>query len=185
MYKRQDFQSDYSHARRNLGESYKKYQKSAAIPYIPIGFLNYFTNVFFPQNLRYTLLPSIARGKAKIDIDFKGLETYGRNLEHIINSCKQCGTQVVLSTFCHYLYEGINNDPVHLKYHEGVVQENDKIRELAKKHSVPLVDNHKNFPLDEKYFVDSIHFSPEGMKELANNLSKPIIEYILKQENPL
>ena len=132
------FQSDYSHARRNLGESYKKYQKSAAIPYIPIGFLNYFTNVFFPQNLRYTLLPSISRGKAKIDIDFEGLETYGRNLEHIINSCKQCGTQVVLSTFCHYLYDKINNDHVHLKYHEGVVQENDKMRELAKKHSVPL-----------------------------------------------
>jgi lysophospholipase L1-like esterase len=178
-----DFQSDYSHARRNFGETYYKYKKFSNIPYIPIGFINFFINVFFPQNSRYALIPSISRGKANINTDFKGLATYARNIEHIINICKNSQTKVVLSTFCHHLYKDIENDPVHLKYHEGVLQENEIMRELARKHSIPLVDNQKLIPLDDRYFVDSIHFSPEGMKEIANNLSKPIMEYIYGQKN--
>ena len=45
------------------------------------------------------------------------------------------------------------------------------MRELAVKNNIKLVDNAKTFPLDEKYFVDTVHFSHEGMKKLAENFS--------------
>lgn len=173
-----DFQSDYSHARKNLGESYYKFRMSGYVPYVPVGIINYFTNVFFPQNLRYTLIPSISRGNANIKGDFKGLPTYERNIDHIVNICKSNGICVVLSTFCHHLYEGIRRDPVHLKYREGVFQENEVMRRLAEKHSLPLVENDRLVPSEDKYFVDSIHFSPDGMKTIAENFSKPIIAHI-------
>jgi lysophospholipase L1-like esterase len=59
-----------------------------------------------------------------------------------------------------------------------VIEENKIINELAQKHGIPLVDNFSLVPLDEKYFVDTMHFSPDGMKKIAVNISVPIIEYI-------
>ena len=45
------------------------------------------------------------------------------------------------------------------------------MRELAAKNNLRLVDNAKCFPLEEKYFVDTVHFSHYGMKKLAENFS--------------
>jgi lysophospholipase L1-like esterase len=56
--------------------------------------------------------------------------------------------------------------------------ENDVMRELAGEHELPLVDNFNLVPNEEKYFVDSVHFSPHGMQEIAKNISKPIIEHL-------
>ena len=33
-------------------------------------------------------------------------------------------------------------------------------------------------PKEDKYFVDTVHFTPEGMHLIAENISHPIIEYI-------
>ncbi len=176
------FQGDYSHAKRNLGEIYHRYEFISKIPYIPLAIWNYLINArTFGQNIRFTLLSAIARKNANIDNDFEGLGTYERNIEHIINICKANGIQVVLSTFCHYLYDGIKDNKEHLKYHEGIKLENEIMRGLSRRHDVPLVDNDMLIPRDNKYFVDSIHFSPEGMQMLAENISKPIIN-ILKTE---
>lgn len=157
------FQSDYSHARRNLGETYHQYRTASRFPYIPLAVYNFFVNVFFPQNLRYTLLASVARGMIDIQNEFKGLETYKRNIEHLIHICNGNGIQIVLSTFCHYLHSRKKMNPLHLKYGEGVVLENEIIKELAQKHSLPLVDNDALIPRQDDYFVDSIHFSHQGI----------------------
>ena len=49
---------------------------------------------------------------------------------------------------------------------------------LCRKHNIPLVDNSKLIPREEKYFMDTIHFAPEGMTLMAENISKAIIEYL-------
>ena len=56
-------------------------------------------------------------------------------------------------------------------YNEIIEEENKIMRELAVKNNIKLVDNAKTFPLNEKYFVDTVHFSHEGMKKLAENFS--------------
>lgn len=174
-----DFQSDYSHAKKNLGEVYYLYRLASKIPEIPSALWNYAINKSaFSQNIRYTLLSAIARKKPDTKSDFKGLNAYERNVEHVINVCKGNNIRVVLSTFCHYLYPGIKDDQTHLKYREGVRQENEVIKKLASKHGLPLVESDRLVPAEDKHFVDSVHFTPEGMRLLAENISQPIIEYI-------
>jgi len=125
------FQSDYSHSRKNLGEVYYLYQLASKIPYVPLAFYNYVVNNYFSQNIRFTLSSAITRKNADIKNDFKGLETYKRNIQHLVSVCKAYDIKVVLSTFCHYMHAGIKNDPVHIKYHEGVALENEVMRKIA------------------------------------------------------
>ena len=111
------------------------------------------------------------------------METYRRNIEHLIHVCKGNEISLVFSTFCYFLYPEIENNPRHLKYREGTLDENRVLKELADKHDLPLVDNFNLVPYEKKYFVDSVHFSPEGMGEVAKNLSKPVIEYLHSVDN--
>ena len=173
-----DFQSDYFHAKRNLGERYHLYKWASLVPYIPLALPNYLMNIFLPQNVRQTLLSATAKGTIDLNNEFKGLETYRRNIEHLIHICKGNEISLVFSTFCHFLYPEIENNLHHLKYREGTLDENRVLEELADKHDLPLVDNFNLVSCEKKYFVDSVHFSPEGMREVAKNLSKPIIAHL-------
>ena len=173
-----NFQSDYFHAKRNLGETYHLYKWASLAPYIPLALPNYLMNIFLPQSIRQTLLTATSKGTIDLNNEFKGLETYRRNIEHLIHICKGNKISLVFSTFCHFLYPKIENNPRHLKYREGMLDENRVLKELADKHDLPLVDNFNLVPYETKYFVDSVHFSPEGMREIAKNLSKPIITHL-------
>lgn len=180
------FQRDYSHAKRNLGEVYHLYRAASRIPSFPLATWNYMVNnYFFSQNLRFSLLDAISRGCADIKNDFRGLDAYRRNLEHLINVSKGNHMHVILSTFCHYLYPAIKDDKTHLKYHEGVRLENEVMRKISLKHKLPLIENDLLIPQEDKYFLDSMHFTPEGMQLLARNISVPIIEYIKNQAFPI
>ncbi len=173
-----DFQSDYFHAKRNLGESYHLYKWASLVPYIPLALPNYLMNFYLPQNVRQTLLGATSKGTIDLNNEFNGLETYRRNIEHLIHICKGNEISLVFSTFCHFLYPEIENNQLQLKYREGTLDENRVLEELANKHDLPLVDNFNLVPCEKKYFVDSVHFSPEGMREIAKNISKPIITHL-------
>ncbi|MDO8873750.1 MAG: SGNH/GDSL hydrolase family protein [Methanoregula sp.] len=174
------FKSDYSHAKRNLGEVWPYYKISAVFPDLPIALYNFFVKNLVGGDIRQTLLESISRGKIDINSDFQGTLTYKRNIEHIVNLCQSNGIAVFLSTFCHYMYGDVKSSKTHLKFHQGVMLENRAMEEIAEKHAIPLVDNNVLFPYEERFFVDSIHFSPEGMSLLAENISLPIIDYLKK-----
>lgn len=173
-----NFKSDYSHAKRNLGELWPYYRISSLFPDLPIAFYNFFIIQFFGQNIRQSLLDAISRGKVDLSSDFNGIKTYKRNIEHIVNLCKSNGITVILSTFCHFMYDDVKSSIIHQKYHSGVLLENEAMKKIAEKHAISLVDNNILFPFEERYFVDSIHFSPEGMRLLAENISFPILEYL-------
>ena len=172
------FQSDYSHAVRNLGESYNLFKWGAKLPFISIAPLNFLFNLLLPQNIRNGLLGVISKGSIDLDADFNGLATYKRNINNLIHVCKGSNIEVVISTFCHYLYPKIENDKTHLKYRMGVLEENRVMQELAREHELSLVDNFNLIPYEDKYFVDSIHFSPSGMREVACNISIPITKHL-------
>ena len=173
-----NFKSDYSHATINLGEKYHIFRWASKIPYVPFALPNFLLNLLLPQNIKYGIFGAISKGTISLDDEFKGLDTYRRNINHLIHICRANGIKVIISTYCHYLYPQISNNKSHLKYRAGVLEENDVMRDLAKEHELPLVDNFNLVPSEEKYFVDSVHFSPYGMREIASNISKPIIEHL-------
>ena len=141
-------------------------------------------NKLFLSNVIYSLLQVISKGEVDINLDFQGLTTYERNIEHLINICKINNVHVICSTFCYYLYDAVKDSVRHLKYYSGVIDENSVMLSLSHKLNIPLVDNFKLIPCEEKYFMDTIHFTPEGMTLLAENISKPIIQYIESRINP-
>ena len=58
----------------------------------------------------------------------------------------QKNIDIILSTFCHILYKGIENNPLSIKYDEIVEKENDIMKKLASKNNIKIVDNAKLFP---------------------------------------
>lgn len=171
------FESDYSHVRRNLGESYWKFALAAKIPYIPVKFLNFLVNQWLPGNIRNSLLDQVTKGSFDPGLDpASGLSTYQRNLQHIIDLCRSNGIQVVLSTYCHFLHDAIKDEPLHQLYGRIVKEENAIMRHLAEKNELKLVDNAVLVPHDESYFVDSVHFTPKGMRLIASNIAEVIRE---------
>ena len=169
------FESDYSHVRRNLGENYWKFALAAKIPYIPLKFLNFLVNQWLPGSIRNSLLDQVTKGSFDPSLDPSiGLCAYQRNLQHIIDLCRCNSIQVILSTYCHFLHDAIKDEPLHLLYGRIVKEENEVMRRLADKNELKLVDNAVLVPHDERYFVDSVHFTPEGMRLIASNIAAVI-----------
>ena len=174
-----DFVEDYSHAKRNLGESYYKYRLTSFIPTLPLGVYNFIIQTLFPYiNPRAGVLEAIAKGKIDINGEFKGLKTYERNLEYLVKLCLLDKIDVVLSTFAHYLYDEVQTSKIHLKYQEGVHLENRVMHQIAARHHISLVDNAHLVPQNAKYFVDSMHFTPEGMRFIAKNIGIEVAKKI-------
>ena len=170
-----DFMSDYSHCRVNIGDSLWKFKIIDSLPYIPFDFVNYLFESWFPVNVRNSLSNIISRGNVDLSLDpSEGLRVYERNTQAFIDVCKRNEIQLILSTFCFYLHEEAANSKTHLRYQEIVNLENEVMRELATKNNLELVDNASLIPKEEKFFVVTVHFTPEGMNLLAANFAKII-----------
>lgn len=175
------FAADYSHSRKNFGESYARIRLMSRLPNIPgwKSFAYLKGRLLGFGNVRYDLLGSIRAGKADLDNPFMGLETERRNIEHLIHLCRAHGIDVVLSTFAFHLHEQVRQDRRTLKYQEGVRMENDMLRGLAGAHGLPLVDIAALIPDDDAYFVDTVHFAPDGMRFLADRFAARLGEILL------
>ena len=46
------------------------------------------------------------------------------------------------------------------------------MKKLSIKNNLKLIDNSSLIPREEKYFVDTIHYTHEGMSLLAKNISE-------------
>lgn len=176
-YLSKNFKSDYSHSRLNLSEKLVKLKFSILIPSFPFTFLNFFINKWFPFSLSNSLVEIIHKQNIDININpDKGLKTFERNIQNIIDICKAKNIDIILSTFCHIMYKGIENDALSVKYKEIIEKENDIIKSLADKNEIKIVDNAKFVPKEEKFFLDSVHFSHLGMELLAQNFANKIKE---------
>ena len=170
-----NFEPDYYHSKKNLAENYWKFGLAAKIPIVPLNFLNFLLERWTPASAGNSLLKNVSKGEIDLSIDpTEGLRTYKRNLKHIIDLCARNEICVVLSTYCHFLYTDIEEEPIHQLYAKIVCEENIIMKELADENRLPLVDNASLVPPDEKYYVDSVHFTPEGMKLVAKNIANDI-----------
>tara|TARA_B100001057_G_scaffold491664_1_gene582395 strand:- start:279 stop:1511 length:1233 start_codon:yes stop_codon:yes gene_type:complete len=170
-----DFKSDYSHSRYNLSEFYGKLKFNTSIPKMPFSFLNFLIGHWFPYNIGISLVDLIH--KKGIDLNANpnhGLKTFERNLQLIIDICNAKKIDLILSTYCHILHNKVKHSLLHKKYAEIMDKENQIIKELAKKNKSYFIDNANLVPKDEKYFVDTIHFSHKGMENIAENFANKV-----------
>ncbi len=168
------FQPDYSHARKNLGETYHLYRARSRFPDIPSSLYHYFLNRLFPGTISNSLLNSVTLAPPDTDAPFQGLATYERNLRHLLDVCRARDITPVLATFCHYLHPGIADSPEHRKYGQGVREENRVMRGLADAFGARLADAAEGMPQEDEFFVDSIHFTPRGMTRLARLVAEEL-----------
>jgi len=177
------FQADYSHARKNLGEAYNSLRIRSKLPYLPFALYHYILNTIFPGNLSNSILDVITVRQPDLEGEFQGTETYKRNLRHVIQICKARGIKVLCATYCQHLYPEIADSPVHRKYREGLALENKALEELAAEEEVDFIDSAAMMPPDVEYYVDSVHFSPMGMKTLAGFLSDKLSATLWRRED--
>jgi lysophospholipase L1-like esterase len=178
-----NFRSDYSNSRRNLGELNWRLFLADVFPSFGLVFMDYLRKKILAGNIRNSLLNLVSKGTVDLSLDpSQGLNTYQRNLQSIIDIARSRKIKVLLSTYCHFLYPAIQNSEVHLKYQELVKLENKIMRNLAENNNLSIVDAENLFPYDEIYFVDSVHFTPEGMRKLAEIIS-PSLEKLLLKDN--
>jgi len=175
--------ADYSHSRRNIGEVYWKFYLADALPTFKLATLNYLRAKYLTGNVQNSLLNITSRGSVDLNLDpVPGLEIYKRNLQSIIDLALSRKIQIVLSTYCHFLHPSIKDDPLHMRYKDIVNSENKIMRDLAKYNNLTIVDTAKNFPQDEQFFVDSVHFTPKGMTKLAQYMSNILEPLLFKQK---
>ena len=161
------FSSDYSHSRKNISEDIWKLK---VLEYFPPLKLNFYKYLIQKLSIRNSLLELVSKGKLEMHSNTdEGLKTFKRNTESIIHICKAKGIKIILSTFCLNISDDVLLDKVTKKYKELVDSENEILEKLAKTHNIPIVRNNEKIKKDEKHFVDTIHFTPEGMHELAEN----------------
>ena len=171
-YLKPEFKTDYSHSRKNLGENYWRFEMGDKIPAIPFHFMHFLIQKWLPISSRNSLLDFVTKGDIDLAIDpTEGLRVYRRNLEYLVEVCLSKNIEVAISTFCHFMYKGTEKSILHRKYNEIVAKENEIIRQISEKYKVTLIDNAVMIPNDEKYFVDTMHFTPDGMRLLAKNIS--------------
>jgi hypothetical protein len=124
---------------------------------------------------------------------FPGLPPFTRNLNTLIDLAKTDSTKVVLLTQPNVLTENMDENVtracVMINYEAvgpdkrwgyktaywGAKQYNDRIREIASKRNVYLVDLEKFIPKSLTYFNDEVHYNDTTFNLISSALSKEIV----------
>lgn len=169
-----DFELDYSHSTKNLGEELYKIKRAYYFPKITFwhSYEGLKDKCLGTGNVRNDVLKIIQKSQPNINNQFKDLVVEKELIKNIVIVCRHHGIRVILSSFAHYMY---SDQPAHYKYREGIKIENILRKDLADEFDLPFVDIDTLIPRDDKYFVDAIHFTPEGMQLMAESFSEAII----------
>ncbi len=157
-------------------------------------FDHFFTETFLPTNLIQRVSPNFDKDKIEYDewadsrqtkVTFDSLKIikqYERALQLFVSTCQIYDIQPVLMTQMNRLdylmkYE---QTPLEKNRYIGLyLAFNEKIRELAKKNVIPLVDLAKQIPAEEKYIYDFVHLTPEGSKLAAKIITEELKELVI------
>lgn len=116
--------------------------------------------------------------------------SFERNLQYFIDLSKKHGIKVMLGTQA--LNNNDNKYKVRKSYNDVVIwpsyetlithhkRLNNIVRRTAVNNGVILVDNESSFNGEDKYFIDIVHMSKEGVIKLANNYREKLLEEIEK-----
>jgi hypothetical protein len=172
-----NYSTDNTHFRRSFSIGESRYKFASYIPFKNTLFYKTFFSPWLPNDLK-DFLKFVSLDDFDIEAQWKGFDIFEVNLTNLINLSLVNHIKFVLCTCPHYLHSGIVHSKGHQKFHEGMKIQNEIIRDVAKKMSVYLVDNEKNVPASEEYFIDSIHLSPLGCEKSAAGVSDVIGRFL-------
>lgn len=129
----------------------------------------------------------IAERRKHDEIRPEGFDVFERMLENFVVACKFREIPVVVSTFAIAAHRGMTPEEqlgLYFLYGhwtvegfiENIERYNDRIRNVAGRQQVPMVDNYELIPHDFEYFTDGIHMSAEGFRLAAQNFEKTIVD---------
>ncbi len=167
------------------------------------GYATWFS-VLYKHSLIFTQLAKLAGYESRIPPNIPhtfdttdpkpALEQYKQSLEKIITAAQENSIEIVLTTFITLAHENLevnmSKQPylwqdIYLKWYPftpGEIRKiyqhfNETVIDLAKSKNIKFIDLATLYPKDSKYFVDHIHFTPEGNQRLAE-----LIATFLEQE---
>ena len=103
------------------------------------------------------------------DIEY-GLQLFKRNLTHIIRICEAHGIRVVL------LSQPTNMTTHHWMKEGTFVTYNQAVAEIAEKEGVDFIDMFSEFGHDKQFFLDTIHYTADGIRRFARILYPRVLE---------
>tara|TARA_B100000965_G_C19575400_1_gene751111 strand:+ start:160 stop:1299 length:1140 start_codon:yes stop_codon:yes gene_type:complete len=167
-----NFKLDYSNSRVNILKNIWKLRILSYLSFIPLGFVNKIIDKFSLQN---SLLDFITNNEMNLNNKAnKGLEVYQKNIECIVDICLQRKIKVILSTYCYKK----NKSKLSKKIKTIIDKENKIMKKIAKNKKVFFIDNNKLIKKDDINFLDSVHFTPEGMKNIARNFMPFVLKCV-------
>ena len=169
-----DFELDYSHNRKNLGEVLHVIKKGYYFP--KIRFWHSYEclkdKLFGTGNVRNEVLRKIITDKPKPQNNFHDLKVEMNILKNILIVCKYYGINIIISSFAYYDHE---KTPLTNKLSQGVALENKQLKLLAEEFDAVFVDAAEYIPQKDDFFVDCVHFSPKGMSMIARYFGDAIV----------
>lgn len=175
LYLMDNFSLDYSHGRCNLGRGIFKLRMKSIIPQIKFWHSYEYirTKLFGTGNIRDDVIMSIRTNTVNIKNKYKDLTVEKNILKNIFIICKHYGIKLIVGTYPFYNY----NKTLHSnKIEEGVIMENNNIKELSEEFNTCLVDQDALILKNDDYFLDWMHLTPTGMKVVAENYGNEILK---------
>ena len=174
LYLMDDFRFDYRHGRRNLGERLHIIKRGYYPPKLRFWHSYEFVKdrLLGTGNVRNEVLAAVERRPPDFRKAYRPLVTEEMALRNLLVLARHHGVKPILSSYVFYLHNG--NERNH-KLHEGVQLENAMYRRLAGEFAAPFVDQDALMPRDPRFFVDAVHFTPEGMERLAEHFAQAVI----------
>lgn len=176
---------DYSDVRRNLAYAYRDLERLAVAPRLPSAAYNYWLSCCFDGLMdKYENQQALTDiGVADFDNSLDGLRIFRRNLDHLVKICRANDIDVVLCTYAHYQNRFNAKMKRVQKFREALGVENDMIRDIAAANGVAVADIDRVFPREEKYYIDSMHFSHLGIELLGDIVAKPVGDFVAARLN--
>jgi hypothetical protein len=180
LYLMNDFSTDYSHGRRNLGEVIQKIKMAYYLPKIKHWHFYEFLKdrVFGTGNVRNDLLNAITCKKPGLTRDYRDLRIEQAMLRNIAIVCRHYRIKCILSSYAFFPF---NSSLAERKMHEGILRENELMAEMAKEFDLQFVDQYGLIPQKKDYFLDWVHLTPMGMNTLARNFGALIVKDVKGQ----
>lgn len=175
LYLSENFRPDYSHNRLNFGEKIGWVRWVHMLPKISYwqSYEYLKTRFLGTGDTRSDVVKLISPNKINLDANFGNLVVERDIIKHLLVICRHYGIKVILSSFVYYNYDKVKASN---KYQEGVEKENIMMKELSQEFGLKFVDQDANIPQNDKYLLDHVHLTPEGMDLLAENFAQAIIE---------
>ncbi len=177
------YELDYAHGRRNLGEVLASIRLGYLFPKLPWWHSYEFARdrLVGTGNVRNEVLARIEKARPDYTRPYRPLVAEEMALRNLLLLCRGHGIRAIVGSYVFFLH---NDSLRNRKLREGVELENALYERLAREFGLPFVPLDDIVPKDRRYFVDAVHFTPEGIGMVAAELARAVVQDLERTAAP-